>query len=216
MLVVTAVGLKDDWMPFVHFLWFVCGLLGVCLYRNLCGLLCVCVCVCVCVCAPSSGMCVGAFASGCVCPVSFFDPWLCWWQKCLVRIVNHVQRTPFIWLCTAAKSWSGWKRSCAQDWLQVSSNSRWDHHWRHHPVLLSWRVRNTPSNSATIILCVSRGSHKSSKVSQDGETFSFILTESDGTKRYGYCRRLHGSGKKNVLDCFCIISLMFEVFSRDC
>ena len=184
-------------------------------YIEICVVLCVCVCVCVCVCLQVECVSVPLLQDVFVlCP--FLTPGFVDDKKCLVRIVNHVQRTPFIWLCTAAKSWSGWKRICAQDWLQVSSNSRWDHHWRHHPVLLSWRVRNTPSNSATIILCVSRGSHKSSKVSQDGETFSFILTESDGTKRYGYCRRLHGSGKKNVLDCFCIISLMFEVFSRDC
>mmetsp|Transcript_37836 Transcript_37836/g.95089 ORF Transcript_37836/g.95089 Transcript_37836/m.95089 type:complete len:750 (+) Transcript_37836:78-2327(+) len=49
------------------------------------------------------------------------------------------------------------------------------------------------------------------------ETFSFVLTESDGDRRYGYCRRLlqPGSGKRYPR-CFCILSFLpcFSIFSQ--
>jgi DENN domain-containing protein 2 len=42
------------------------------------------------------------------------------------------------------------------------------------------------------------------------ETFSFVLTESDGDRRYGYCRRLlqPGSGKRYPR-CFCVLSFLY-------
>eukprot|EP01091_Cochliopodium_minus_P014159 TRINITY_DN4757_c0_g1_i1.p1 TRINITY_DN4757_c0_g1~~TRINITY_DN4757_c0_g1_i1.p1 ORF type:complete len:436 (-),score=108.17 TRINITY_DN4757_c0_g1_i1:596-1903(-) len=44
------------------------------------------------------------------------------------------------------------------------------------------------------------------------ETFSFVLTEQTGEKRYGYCRRFFG--KKS--ECYCIVSFFpsFELFSK--
>jgi hypothetical protein len=40
------------------------------------------------------------------------------------------------------------------------------------------------------------------------EKFSFVLTESSGERRWGYCHRYHGQ-------CFCIISFLpcFSIFS---
>ena len=39
------------------------------------------------------------------------------------------------------------------------------------------------------------------------QTFSFVLTETDGSKRYGYCRRwLRGDGRR--AECACVISLV--------
>eukprot|EP01102_Stenamoeba_stenopodia_P009529 TRINITY_DN2819_c0_g1_i4.p1 TRINITY_DN2819_c0_g1~~TRINITY_DN2819_c0_g1_i4.p1 ORF type:complete len:792 (-),score=149.55 TRINITY_DN2819_c0_g1_i4:69-2444(-) len=46
------------------------------------------------------------------------------------------------------------------------------------------------------------------------ETFSFVLTEGDGSKRFGYCRRFAISN--NASECYCIISWIpsFNLFSQ--
>ncbi|ELR17283.1 DENN (AEX3) domain containing protein [Acanthamoeba castellanii str. Neff] len=48
------------------------------------------------------------------------------------------------------------------------------------------------------------------------ETFSFVLTEGDGAKRWGYCRRMLEPGEgKRYPQCFCIVSFIpcFSIFS---
>ena len=51
------------------------------------------------------------------------------------------------------------------------------------------------------------------------ETFSFVLTELDGTKRFGYCRRLLPADSTNsprLPEVYCIISRVgsFDVFDQ--
>ncbi|XP_046872274.1 DENN domain-containing protein 2A [Hypomesus transpacificus] len=49
------------------------------------------------------------------------------------------------------------------------------------------------------------------------ETFSFVLTGEDGSRRFGYCRRLLPSGKgRRLPEVYCIISRLgcFELFSK--
>ncbi|XP_075066476.1 DENN domain-containing protein 2A [Mixophyes fleayi] len=51
----------------------------------------------------------------------------------------------------------------------------------------------------------------------DSETFSFVLTGEDGSRRFGYCRRLLPSGKGNRLpEVYCIVSRLgcFNLFSK--
>jgi hypothetical protein len=50
---------------------------------------------------------------------------------------------------------------------------------------------------------------QSSLSAQQSETFSFVLTESDGSRKFGYCRRMKVQKQKKkstVLECYCIIS----------
>ncbi|XP_044127806.1 DENN domain-containing protein 2A isoform X2 [Bufo gargarizans] len=57
-----------------------------------------------------------------------------------------------------------------------------------------------------------------SPVSQfESETFSFVLTGEDGSRRFGYCRRLLPSGKgKRLPEVYCIVSRLgcFNLFSK--
>uniref|UniRef100_A0A673JKF1 DENN domain-containing protein 2A-like n=1 Tax=Sinocyclocheilus rhinocerous TaxID=307959 RepID=A0A673JKF1_9TELE len=49
------------------------------------------------------------------------------------------------------------------------------------------------------------------------ETFSFVLTGEDGSRRFGYCRRLLPSGKgRRLPEVYCIVSRLgcFELFSK--
>nr|XP_060632820.1 DENN domain-containing protein 2A isoform X1 [Anolis sagrei ordinatus] len=49
------------------------------------------------------------------------------------------------------------------------------------------------------------------------ETFSFVLTSEDGSRRFGYCRRLLPSGKgKRLPEVYCIVSRLgcFNLFSK--
>ncbi|NWH67341.1 DEN2A protein, partial [Geococcyx californianus] len=49
------------------------------------------------------------------------------------------------------------------------------------------------------------------------ETFSFVLTGEDGSRRFGYCRRLLPSGKgKRLPEVYCIVSRLgcFNLFSK--
>uniref|UniRef100_A0A671YTW6 DENN domain containing 2A n=1 Tax=Sparus aurata TaxID=8175 RepID=A0A671YTW6_SPAAU len=49
------------------------------------------------------------------------------------------------------------------------------------------------------------------------ETFSFVLTGEDGSRRFGYCRRLLPSGKgRRLPDVYCIVSRLgcFDLFSK--
>ncbi|KAM5170865.1 DENN domain-containing protein 2A isoform 1-T1 [Mantella aurantiaca] len=51
----------------------------------------------------------------------------------------------------------------------------------------------------------------------DSETFSFVLTGEDGSRRFGYCRRLLPSGKgKRFSEVYCIVSRLgcFNLFSK--
>ncbi|KAG8438666.1 hypothetical protein GDO86_005017 [Hymenochirus boettgeri] len=51
----------------------------------------------------------------------------------------------------------------------------------------------------------------------DSETFSFVLTGEDGSRRFGYCRRLLPSGKgKRLPEVYCIVSRLgcFNLFSK--
>ncbi|XP_018426003.1 PREDICTED: DENN domain-containing protein 2A isoform X2 [Nanorana parkeri] len=51
----------------------------------------------------------------------------------------------------------------------------------------------------------------------DSETFSFVLTGEDGSRRFGYCRRLLPSGKgKRFPEVYCIVSRLgcFNLFSK--
>eukprot|EP01087_Luapelamoeba_hula_P014200 TRINITY_DN4124_c0_g2_i2.p1 TRINITY_DN4124_c0_g2~~TRINITY_DN4124_c0_g2_i2.p1 ORF type:complete len:578 (-),score=82.63 TRINITY_DN4124_c0_g2_i2:510-2243(-) len=52
-----------------------------------------------------------------------------------------------------------------------------------------------------------------SKKKMKNETFSFVLTEQSGDKRYGYCRRVAGS---LMPSCFCILSFIpcFNIFAQ--
>ena len=56
---------------------------------------------------------------------------------------------------------------------------------------------------------------KATAYSQQNETFSFTLTESDGAKRWGYCRRTPGPHYAHFPQCICIISFLpcFSIFS---
>ncbi|KAL6074727.1 DENN MADD domain containing 1A [Balamuthia mandrillaris] len=59
-----------------------------------------------------------------------------------------------------------------------------------------------------------------SKLSSHSETFSFVLTEADGSRQFGYCRRMKAPDPKRktgyVLECFCILSLhsQFSLFRQ--
>ncbi|GAA6085188.1 DENN domain-containing protein 2A isoform X1, partial [Tachysurus ichikawai] len=49
------------------------------------------------------------------------------------------------------------------------------------------------------------------------ETFSFVLTGEDGSRRFGYCRRLLPSGKgRRLPEVYCIVSRLgcFDLFSK--
>jgi hypothetical protein len=48
------------------------------------------------------------------------------------------------------------------------------------------------------------------------ENFSFIITRSDGAKRYGYCRRFLSKGTNANFICFCLLSTLssFSLFSQ--
>ncbi|KAL4625061.1 DENN domain-containing protein 2A-like isoform X2 [Arapaima gigas] len=49
------------------------------------------------------------------------------------------------------------------------------------------------------------------------ETFSFVLTDEDGSRRFGYCRRLLPSGKgRRLPEVYCIVSRLgcFDLFSK--
>lgn len=51
----------------------------------------------------------------------------------------------------------------------------------------------------------------------ESETFSFVLTGEDGSRRFGYCRRLLPSGKgKRLPEVYCIVSRLgcFNLFSK--
>jgi hypothetical protein len=50
---------------------------------------------------------------------------------------------------------------------------------------------------------------------QQGETFSFTLTEGNGAKRWGYCLRVPGPSHAPFPQCICIISFLpcFSIFS---
>eukprot|EP00003_Mantamonas_plastica_P018670 TRINITY_DN3049_c0_g1_i2.p1 TRINITY_DN3049_c0_g1~~TRINITY_DN3049_c0_g1_i2.p1 ORF type:complete len:147 (-),score=36.70 TRINITY_DN3049_c0_g1_i2:36-476(-) len=53
--------------------------------------------------------------------------------------------------------------------------------------------------------------------SYDSETFSFVLTASDGSKRFAYCRRLLPPGSSaRMPECFCLISTLpcYSLFSQ--
>nr|XP_057934613.1 DENN domain-containing protein 2A-like isoform X1 [Doryrhamphus excisus]XP_057934614.1 DENN domain-containing protein 2A-like isoform X1 [Doryrhamphus excisus] len=53
--------------------------------------------------------------------------------------------------------------------------------------------------------------------SYPSETFSFVLTGEDGSRRFGYCRRLLPSGKgKRLPEVYCIVSCLgcFNLFSK--
>lgn len=70
---------------------------------------------------------------------------------------------------------------------------------------------------AITLFCFPEGIHWAPLTEYSSETFSFVLTEVDGSRRNGYCRRLlpHGNGARPP-EAYCIISTVacFGLFSK--
>ncbi|NP_001007347.1 DENN/MADD domain containing 2Db [Danio rerio] len=79
------------------------------------------------------------------------------------------------------------------------------------------REQEEKSMKAAHLFCFPEGVHWAPVTEYSSETFSFVLTEVDGSRRNGYCRRLLPAGKGARLpEAYCIISHVacFGLFSK--
>ncbi|KAM4595920.1 DENN domain-containing protein 2D-like, partial [Polymixia lowei] len=81
----------------------------------------------------------------------------------------------------------------------------------------SQREKEEKSLKAITLFCFPEGVNWAPLTEYHSETFSFVLTEIDGSRRNGYCRRLlpHGNGARPP-EAYCIISQVacFGLFSK--
>ncbi|CAL8379122.1 unnamed protein product [Boreogadus saida] len=79
------------------------------------------------------------------------------------------------------------------------------------------REEEEKSLQAITLFCFPEGVNWIPLTQYQSETFSFVLTETDGTRRNGFCRRLlpHGRGKRPP-EAYCIVSKVacFGLFSK--
>uniref|UniRef100_A0A8C5BK34 DENN/MADD domain containing 2Db n=1 Tax=Gadus morhua TaxID=8049 RepID=A0A8C5BK34_GADMO len=79
------------------------------------------------------------------------------------------------------------------------------------------REEEEKSLQAITLFCFPEGVNWIPLTQYQSETFSFVLTETDGTRRNGFCRRLlpHGRGKRPP-EAYCIVSQVacFGLFSK--
>uniref|UniRef100_H3AXF0 DENN domain containing 2D n=1 Tax=Latimeria chalumnae TaxID=7897 RepID=H3AXF0_LATCH len=70
--------------------------------------------------------------------------------------------------------------------------------------------------NAIPLFCFPDGNNWASLKEDKSQTFSFVLTNIDGSRKYGYCRRLLPHGKGALPEVFCIISCLgcFGLFSK--
>uniref|UniRef100_A0A4W5PPL2 DENN/MADD domain containing 2Db n=1 Tax=Hucho hucho TaxID=62062 RepID=A0A4W5PPL2_9TELE len=81
----------------------------------------------------------------------------------------------------------------------------------------SQRAEEEKSLKAILLFCFPEGVNWAPLTEYASETFSFVLTEVDGSRRNGYCRRLLPSGKgARPPEAYCIISQVacFGLFSK--
>ncbi|XP_052329748.1 DENN domain-containing protein 2D-like isoform X2 [Oncorhynchus keta] len=81
----------------------------------------------------------------------------------------------------------------------------------------SQREEEEKSLKAILLFCFPEGVNWAPLTEYASETFSFVLTEVDGSRRNGYCRRLLPSGKgARPPEAYCIISQVacFGLFSK--
>uniref|UniRef100_A0A8C7N7M1 DENN/MADD domain containing 2Db n=1 Tax=Oncorhynchus kisutch TaxID=8019 RepID=A0A8C7N7M1_ONCKI len=82
---------------------------------------------------------------------------------------------------------------------------------------LSQREEEEKSLKAILLFCFPEGVNWAPLTEYPSETFSFVLTEVDGSRKNGYCRRLlpHGKGAR-APEAYCIISRVacFGLFSK--
>ncbi|CAL8340892.1 unnamed protein product [Lota lota] len=79
------------------------------------------------------------------------------------------------------------------------------------------REEEEKSLQAITLFCFPEGVNWTPLTQYQSETFSFVLTEMDGSRRNGFCRRLlpHGKGKRSP-EAYCIVSkaACFGLFSK--